>query len=70
MDLKNNKIMIGELLDYPPAVAAFKKRFPLMLRHPVTGAARTVTLEQALDFARDRMPPQKLNELVEEWKRI
>ena len=48
MDLKNNKITVGELMDHPGARAVFQKRFPMVMKHPLLGAARTVTLEQIL----------------------
>ena len=60
MDLKNNKITVGELMDHPGARAVFQKRFPMVMKHPLLGAARTVTLEQVLAFA------QALEELKEE----
>lgn len=70
MDLKNNKITLGELLDYAPAQTVLKKRFPMALRHPLVGMARTVTLDQVLDFARDRVPPKKVEETLAELKRV
>ena len=51
MDLKNNKITVGELLDNPASRGVFQRRFPMVLRHPMLGAARTVTLEQLVAFA-------------------
>ena len=56
MDLKNNKVTVGELLDYAPARAVFQKRFPMVMRHPMLGAARTVTLEQLIAFAGNYIP--------------
>ena len=56
MDLKGNKITVGELMDYGPAKAVFQKRFPTVLRHPMMGAARTVTLEQVIAVAKGYIP--------------
>ena len=69
MDLKHNQITLGELLDYPPAMAVLKRRFPMGFHHPVEGASRTVTLEQLLAFARPRLPQRKLEETLEELRR-
>ena len=46
MDLKRNQITVGELLDHPGARAVFQRRFPMLMKHPMLGAARTITLEQ------------------------
>ena len=70
LDLKDNQITLGELLDYPPAAAALKKRFPMGFRHPVTGASRTVTLAQLLSFAQPRLPQRKLDEALEELRKV
>lgn len=69
MNLKNNKITLGELLDYAPAQAVLRKRFPMALRHPLVGAARTVTLEQLLAFAGDRVPQKKLDETISDLQK-
>ena len=51
MDLKRNQITVGELLDHPGARAVFQRRFPMLMKHPMLGAARTITLEQILSVA-------------------
>ena len=70
MDLKHNKITVGQLLDYPPAQAVLRKRFPMVMRHPLVGAARTMTLEQILSAARGYVPQKKLEETLEELRRV
>ena len=69
MDLKNNKITVGELMDHPGARAVFQKRFPMVMKHPLLGAARTVTLEQVLAFAQAYVPPKKINETQNDLRR-
>ena len=69
MDLKNNKITVGELRDHPGARAVFQKRFPMVMKHPLLGAARTVTLEQVLAFAQAYVPPKKINETLNDLRR-
>ena len=49
MDLRNNQITLGELWDNPRSRAVFQKRIPMLAKHPLQGAARTVTLEQLRD---------------------
>ncbi|MEL4860828.1 hypothetical protein AAEU42_06215 [Pseudoflavonifractor phocaeensis] len=70
MDLKNNKVTVGELLDYAPARAVFQKRFPMVMRHPMLGAARTVTLEQLIAFAGNYIPRNMVNETLNELKKV
>lgn len=70
MNLRNNKITVGELLDYAPAKAVFQRRFPMVMRHPMLGAARTVTLEQIISMAGNYIPQKKIQETLEELKGV
>ena len=53
LDLKNNQILVGTLLDTPATRAVFQRRFGKLLKHPMVPAARSLTLEQLLGFAED-----------------
>ena len=70
MDLKNNRITVGELMDYAPAKAVFQKRFPMVMRHPMLGAARTVTLEQVIAIAKNYVPENKIRETLSELQKV
>lgn len=70
MDLKNNKITVGELLDYQPAKAVFQKQFPMVMRHPMLGAARSITLEQIIALAGDKVPQKKVQETLSELRKV
>ncbi len=70
MDLKNNKITVGELLDHPGARALLTKRFPLVMKKPMTGAARTVTLEQLTAFLGPYVSAAVLRDTVNELKKL
>ena len=70
MDLKNNKITVGELLDHPGAKALLTKRFPLVMKKPLTGAARTVTLEQLTAFLSPYLPNALIRDTVNELKNL
>lgn len=70
MNLKNNRITVGELLDYAPAKTVIQKRFPMVMRHPMVGAARTMTLEQILAVAKNYIPPKKLEEALSELRKV
>lgn len=69
LNLKNNQITVGELLDTPASRAVFQRRFPMVLKRPPTGAARSVTLEQLLAFAQPYLSPKKINETLEELRK-
>ena len=56
MDLKRNQVTVGELMDHPGARAVLQRRFPMLMKHPLAGAARTITLEQILAVAREYVP--------------
>ena len=70
MNLKNNKVTVGELMDYAPAKAVIQKRFPMVMRHPMMGAARTMTLEQILAVAVAYVPQKKLDEALSELRKV
>lgn len=70
MDLKNNKITVGELLDHPGAKALLTKRFPLVMKKPMTGAARTVTLEQLTAFLNPYLPSAVIRDTINDLKKL
>ncbi len=70
MDLKNNKITVGELLDDPGARSVLTRRFPKVMKKPLTGAARTVTLEQLVSFFSPYLPGIVINETLKELKKL
>ena len=70
MDLRNNKITVGELMDYAPARAVFQRRFPMALRHPMLGAARTVTLEQLIAMAGAYIPQKSIQDTLNELRKV
>lgn len=69
MDLKHNKITVGELMDHPNTRAVLQKRFPMVMKHPMMGAARTITLEQILSVAQAYVPQKKIDETLNELRR-
>ena len=70
MDLKNNKILVGELLDNPAAHAVFQRRFGRLLKHPMAAAARSLTLEQLMGFAQVYVSQQVIRDTLNELKHI
>ena len=70
MDLKNETITLGELWDNPKARDVFRRRFPLIMKHPVKGRARTVTVGQLADFLSSWIPEGKIREVIRELERV
>lgn len=70
MNLHNNQITLGELWDDPRSRAVFQRRVPLLAAHPIKGAARTVTLEQLIDFLSDWLPGGIIRGVQEELRRL
>ena len=50
MDLRNQTITVGELLDDPKSRAVFQRRFGKLMKHPMVGAARSLTLRQLAEI--------------------
>ena len=69
MDLRNQSITVGGLLGDPRSRAVFQRRFPMVLKHPLVGAARTVTLEQIVSFAQAYVPQKKIAETLNDLLR-
>ena len=70
MNLRNNKITLGELWDDPNSRAVFQKRIPMIAKHPVKGTARTVTLEQLMDFMSAWVPQAMINGVLQDLKKL
>ena len=70
LNLKNNKITVGELLDNPKAKAVLVKRFPLVMKKQPTGAACTVTLEQLIAFLDPYLPGAIIRDTIKELEKI
>lgn len=70
MDLRNGQITLGELWDDPKSRAVFQKRIPMLAKHPLKGAARTVTLEQLRDFITGWVPGMMVNGVMSDLKKL
>ena len=70
MDLRKKQITLGELWDNPRSRAVFQKRVPMLGKHPVKGAARSVTLEQLADFLSAWVPEAKIGGVIRDLERL
>ena len=70
MDLKNDRITVGELLDDPRARAVFQRRFGKWMKHPMVAASRTLTLSQLMEMAGVWLPKKTIWETWQELSRL
>ena len=70
MDLRNNQITLGELWDNPRSRAVFQRKVPMLAKHPVKGAARTVTLEQLADFLDSWVPSKMIQGVIQDLRQL
>lgn len=70
MDLKNNQILVGQLLDDPKSRAVFQKRFGKFLNHPMVPMARTLTLAQLIGFAGVYLPKPVIDATLNDLRKL
>ncbi|MGE4276118.1 MAG: hypothetical protein AB7E30_02955 [Lawsonibacter sp.] len=70
MDLKNQTITVGELLDNPKSKAVFQRRFGKLIQHPLVNASRTLTLKQLVEMAKVYLPPKAIQDTLRELQQL
>jgi len=70
MNLRNETITLGELWDDPKAREVLRRRIPGILKHPVQGRAKTVTLGQLADFLGSWLPETRIREVIRDLERL
>lgn len=70
MDLKNNRITVGELLDDERSRAVFQRRFGRWMKSPLLSAGRSLTLEQLMDLAKVYLPRKVIQDTWNELKNL
>lgn len=70
MDLRNNQITVQELLSNPASRGVFERRFGKLLRHPLVGAAQSLSLAQLMDLAKVYLPQTVIRDTLEELRRL
>ncbi len=68
MDLRNNQITVGELLDDPRSLAVFRRRFGRWLGHPMVQQSRSLTLQQLIQMAGAVLPPSTIRQTLEDLR--
>lgn len=70
MDLRNNQILVGELLDNPPPGPSFKSGLGNIISHPMVATARTLTLQQLIGFAQVYLPKPIIHETLKDLRNL
>ena len=70
MDLQDNRIKMSELLKTPGAREIIAAEFPELNSPLMIMMAKRMTLEQVLDFARGKTPPEKVERALEALRRL
>jgi len=70
MDLRNNQITVRELLSNPNSKAVFQRRFGKWLKHPLVGAAQSLTLAQLMELAKVYIPQATIRDTLDELRKL
>ena len=70
LDLRNQTITVGELLDNPKSRAVFQRRFGKFMNHPMVKAARSLTLKQLAEMAAVYLPKKTIEDTIRELQRL
>ena len=67
LDLRSNRITVGELLDDPRSAAVFRRRFGKWMKHPMVTAGRSLTLGQLMELAGVYLPQKTI---LDTWNEL
>ena len=70
MNLRNNQITVGELLDDPRSAAVFQRRFGRWMKHPMVAAGRSLTLAQLMELAGVYLPQKIIQDTCKELQML
>lgn len=70
MDLRKNKITLGELMDNTQAAEILKKEFPEWADSPLIKMASGMTISKVLKVAGKHVPKEKLAEVITKLEQL
>lgn len=70
MDLRNNNITVRELLDNPKARQLLMRELSGYVNPQMLSFASNMSLKTVIGFSRGRMPPQKVEDLLNQLKEL
>lgn len=69
MDLKGNKITVGQLLDDPRSRKVLLQYVPLFLKHPMLTPVRKMSLEEVMAKAKFYIPKSQILHIIGELEK-
>lgn len=70
MELRNDTITVGELLDDERSRKVFQRRFGRWMKHPMVAAGRSLTLAQLMELAAVYLPKKVIAETHKELSEL
>ena len=70
MDLRNQTITVGELLNNPRARAVFQRRFGKLMQNPLVSTAHSLTLRQLAEMASVYFPQKVIQDTLKELQQL
>ena len=70
MDLRNNNITVREIMSVPAARTLLLRELSGYINPQMIAFASNMTLSAVLNFAKGRIKPEKVNDLIEKLKKI
>ena len=70
MDLKGNRITIGELLADPKARQVLARHFPRVIDRPIVAASGRMSLERAIKLGAAYVPRETIREALRELESL
>ena len=70
MNLNNLNITVGELLQNPKAKAVLAREFPTLINTPIVKLYRQMPLRQVMQYAKGKVPQEKIQRIIKELEEI
>ena len=70
MDLRDNKIKLGDVMKNKAAAALLRRTFPEWANSPLLLVASNMTLDEVLKVAAKRVPKEKLAAVLKELESL
>ncbi len=70
MDLRNYEITVGEILKNSQAKAMLQKELPILMRHPMLPAVRTVPLKKIIKHSGKYVSLKKMQSILDKLSKI
>lgn len=69
MNLRENKITLGELMQNPNAKTILEQELPRYMNHPMLKFAYSMPLSGIINFSAGKVPPSKVNSILKQLEK-